>query len=178
MPIRRRPEAARGLASGTLARSQWIFVAEKYVRIGSPVRALHLRLEAAGDERAALGVGARVLPDDRGRDRDPGARVPEDDRLALVRHAEREHGLAGPGGDRFGDDAVDVVANLESVVLDPAGMGEGLRVLAVCGGDHAPGQIEQEAARSGRSLVDRREERHRTKAISSPLSARRRAGAE
>src|SRR6266536_3549844 len=38
VPIRRRPEATRGFASGTLARSQWIFVAEKYVRMGSPVR--------------------------------------------------------------------------------------------------------------------------------------------
>ncbi len=39
MPIRSRPDAARAFASGTLARSQWIFVAEKYVRMGSPVRA-------------------------------------------------------------------------------------------------------------------------------------------
>src|SRR6266496_5097914 len=29
VPIRRRPEATRGFASGTLARSQWIFVAER-----------------------------------------------------------------------------------------------------------------------------------------------------
>jgi hypothetical protein len=132
---------------------------------------LHLRLAAAGDQRVAVGVGARVLPDDRGGDRDPGARVPEDDRLALVRHAEREHGSTGPGGDRFGDDAVDIVPNLESVVLDPAGMGKDLRVLAVGGGDHAPGKIEQEAARSGGPLVDRRKEGHRTEAISSRPSA-------
>jgi hypothetical protein len=110
-------------------------------------------------------AAARVLPDDRGRDRDPGARVPEDGRLALVRHAEREHGLAGGGGDRLGDDAVDVVSDLESVVLHPAGTGETLRVLAVSGGDHAPLEIEQEAACSGGPLVDRREEGHRTEAI-------------
>src|SRR5438876_12058452 len=39
VPIRRCPDAARIFASGTLARSHRIFVAEKYVRMGSPVRA-------------------------------------------------------------------------------------------------------------------------------------------
>src|SRR5205823_6251856 len=111
--------------------------------------------------------------DDRRRDGEPGARVPEDDRLALVRHTDREHGLWRPGGNRLGNDAIHVVPNLESVVLDPAGMAKNLRVLPVGGGNHASAEIEQEAARPGRPLVDRREEGHRTKAISSLFAALR-----
>ncbi len=58
-------------------------------------------------------------------------------------------------------------------MLDPSRLREDLRVLAVSGGDHAPGKIEQEAARSGGPLVDRREKGHRREAISSLLAALR-----
>ena len=114
-----------------------------------------------GDPGAAVVAGARVLPDDRGGERNAGLRVPEDDRLPLVRHAEAEHRLAGRRGDRLGHDPADVVPDLQGVVLHPSGPGKELGVLAICGGHRAAGRVEEEAARSGRPLVDRGEEGHR-----------------
>ena len=93
----------------------------------------HERLEALRAQLVAARGGAAVLPDDRVVQRRPAALVPRDDRLALVRDADRrERARRDAGGHQrlVGDDARHV-PDLRGIVLDPAGLREVLRELAV-----------------------------------------------
>ena len=105
----------------------------------------------------AAGGGAAVLPDERAMQRLARRRVPADDGLALVGDADRLElaGLQARVVERLAGDRVRDVPDLRRVVLDPAGLREVLRELAVGAADALPLQVEHQAGRAGRPLVDR-----------------------
>ncbi len=101
--------------------------------------------------------GARVLPDDRVADRLARAPVPHDARLALVGDADRGD-VRGPrtrARERGVDHFPRAPPHLARVVLDPAGVGMDLLVLAALERPDLPVAIEQDQPRAGRALVDR-----------------------
>src|SRR5207248_7705622 len=101
-------------------------------------------------------VGAGVLPHDRRVYRLPGRFVPQQRGLALVGDAHRGQVGAGQAGlvERAAGDCSAVVPDLGRVVVDPAGAGVALAVLALVErGDPAVG-VEDDAAGRGGALVD------------------------
>src|SRR5690606_28073843 len=108
-----------------------------------------------GEPRDVL-VDARVLPDDRIRERLAGRRVPKHDRLALVRDADGVYVprlRAGPL-ERGCDHRLHVPPDLQRIVLDPTGSRADLRVLALRDGDDAARAVEQDETGAGRPLID------------------------
>ena len=113
-----------------------------------------------GIQRLGDRVGAGVLPDDGVVERAAGVAVPDDRRLALVRHADGVEVGAGDAGlpQRAADDGLGAVPDLERVVLDPAGAGEQLLVLELVLGHRSPVVVEDDEPRARRALVDRADE--------------------
>jgi hypothetical protein len=95
------------------------------------------------------------LPDDRVVDRTTTRPVPDDRRLALVRHSDGRDvasaHLVQPGA----DDLLRALPDLERVVLDPARLRVNLLVLLLIDRDHLAAVVEDHEARAGRSLIDR-----------------------
>ncbi len=97
-----------------------------------------------------------VLPDDRVVHRLAGGAVPHDGGLALVGDTDCDDVLGDQVrlGQGCGADLTRVAPDLLGVVLDPAGPGEDLLVLALVDRDHIAGVIEDHAPGGGGSLVD------------------------
>ena len=114
--------------------------------------------------------GAAVLPDERVVDRLAAARIPGDDRLALVGDPDRfELGAADPGiGQRLAADALGHLPDLARVVLDPAGPGKVLAELRVGAAGDLALVVEDEAGAARGALIDR--EDHRRRAYPRPAS--------
>ena len=117
---------------------------------------------------AALGRTA-VLPDDGAGHGLAGDAVPQHRGLALVGDADRDGGRAritvahqrggrprqaGPGHGQLR------LPDVLGVVLDPARTGEQLGELLLGDGDDLPGMIDQQGARTGRALVQRKDIAH------------------
>ena len=102
-------------------------------------------------------LGAGVLPDDRGGDGPSGGALPDDRRLALVGDADRRDLVAGGVGprERLADHEPGVLPDLGGVVLDPAGAGEQLRVLALAGRGDASLRGDEHGTGARGALVDR-----------------------
>jgi hypothetical protein len=101
-------------------------------------------------------LGAGVLPDDGASGGQAGEAVPQDGGLALVGDAGGGDLAGGDGGlgEGLGGDAFQVAPDLQGVVLDPAGFGEVLAVLALRDRHQPPVVVEQDAAGGGGALVD------------------------
>ena len=100
-------------------------------------------------------IGAGVLPDDGVVPGTSGLRVPDDGGFPLVRDADRREIGGGQAaavegaGDRF----VDPGADLQGIVLDPAGPGQDLIVFDLVAGDFPAVTVEDHESRAGRPLV-------------------------
>ena len=110
-----------------------------------------------GAELAAQRVGARVLPHDRVVHGLAGVRIPHDGRLALVCDADRDEVAHVEAAlvERAAHDLDDVAQDLARIVLDPSRTRKDLLVLLLAQGHDASLLIEHQAARRGRSLIDR-----------------------
>lgn len=121
-------------------------------QIREPVRALVAG--QFGDQP----VGPGVLPDDGVADRLTGPAVPEQAGLPLVGDADGNDlgRLGGDLADRGRYHPGDVAPDLGGVVLDPAGPGKELPVLALGDRHQPPAPVEQDAPGRVRALVHRR----------------------
>ncbi|KAG1242024.1 hypothetical protein G6F68_016398 [Rhizopus microsporus] len=59
-----------------------------------------------------------------------------------------------PAAEQFGQRGIDAGEDLARVMLDPAGVREDLRELALRAADDVAGTVEQDRARTGGALVD------------------------
>ena len=118
------------------------------------------RRVACGAQRVAMRRRSPVLPDDGGRDGRAGGAVPQHRRLALVGDAHGGHvARADAGlGEHFVHHARLRRPDLAGVVLDPAGLWKVLAEFLLRDGAHVARTIEQEGARAGRALIERKDE--------------------
>jgi hypothetical protein len=125
---------------------------EHEARLGAHLGLGALVLQA----RADVG-GSPVLPHDGAMDRLPGAAVPHDRRLALVRDADGgERGRFHLGfPQRLPRDRERDAPDLLGVVLHPAGLRVVLLELRVAAPGDPPAPVEDEHRRARRALVDR-----------------------
>ena len=103
-------------------------------------------------------AGAHILPDDRVVDGLAGGTVPDHRRLALIGDPDRRDLRRGEvrAHERLGHRRTYVAPDLQWVVLDPAGVGEDLRVFELRGGAanrHAV-PVEDDRARRRRALIE------------------------
>ena len=105
--------------------------------------------------------GASVLPHDRAVDRTERVALVDERRLALVRDPDAGHRVRrGVGGlERLRACGERRLPDLVSIVLDPAGMREVLRELAVAAPDDAPVTVDDEPSDTGGPGVDREDAR-------------------
>ena len=120
-------------------------------------------LPAGLAQLVAAAGGAAVLPDDRPVQRLAAVAVPGHDRLALVGDPDAGQPAAVDAGrvERLARDRARDVPDLGDVVLDPARLREVLGELAVGAADQLSLEVEHEAGRAGRSLVDREQHQAR-----------------
>ena len=114
-------------------------------------------LAAVAGERGDERVDPRVLPDERVVERAPGAAVPQERGLALIRDADRREvgGRKPLRRERVGDDGFRIPPDLLGIVLDMARRRIDLGVLALRHRHHGAVAIEDDEARARRALVDR-----------------------
>jgi hypothetical protein len=122
------------------------------------------RLVAAFPQLVAARRGATVLPDQRTVQRLAGGRIPDADRLALVRDPDRvQLARGGAGlGERLERDRPRHLPDLARVVLDLPGAREVLFELAVGAPEQLGLEVEHQARDAGGSLVDRQDHRGRS----------------
>ena len=137
------------------------------VRIRNEPRPL---ADQRGVQLPAARGGPPVLPDDRRCDCSAGGAVPEHRRLTLIRDRNRVH-VVEPRSLRRREHAL---PDLLGVVLDPAGLREVLRQLGIAAANHVQLIVDDEAGRSGRSLVDREDH----ECVSMNASVRRQASSD
>ena len=121
-----------------------------------PGACAHIVCPALGAQARALCGGATVLPHDRGRQRTAAGALPQHRGLALVGDADRRHLARGDAGigERLAR-AVELGAqDVLRVVLDPIRRREVLGKLRLGQPAHAPCRIEDDGARTGRTLVE------------------------
>ena len=123
------------------------------------------RLLAGRPQLVAATGRPAVLPDERTVQRLTGRRIPAHDRLALVGDPDRLQlaGLHAGVVERLAGDCVRDVPDLRRVVLDPARPREVLGELAVRTAEQLSLEIEHQAGRAGRALVDG--EQHQTRSL-------------
>ncbi len=109
-----------------------------------------------GLQPLADGVALPRLPDDGVVDGLAGGAVPDHGGFALVGDAQCGDmaRVDLPAAEQFGQRGIDAGEDLARVMLDPAGMREDLRELALCAADDVAGAVEQDRARTGGALVD------------------------
>src|SRR5664280_2490061 len=120
------------------------------------------RLVAGRAERVAHRRGSSVLPDDRVRERTPRRALPEERRLALVRDADGRDVAARDARlrERLVHHARLRRPDFRRIVLDPAGLGIDLPELLPGHAAHGAAVVEDERARTGRTLIEGEDERH------------------
>jgi hypothetical protein len=113
-------------------------------------------LMPVGLQPLADGVALPRLPDDGVVDRLAGGTVPDHGGFALVGDAQRGDmaRVDLPAAEQFGQRGIDAGEDLARVMLDPAGLREDLRELALRAADDVAGTVEQDRARTGGALVD------------------------
>ena len=104
----------------------------------------------------AITGSAAILPDDRVVDRLSRSPIPDDRRLALVGDPDGGDvaGLETQVRQGFRSHPLLCRPDLCCVVFDPAGTREYLPKFALCGGQNGSGMVEDDGARTGRSLVE------------------------
>ena len=108
-------------------------------------------------QRLAARGGPAALPDDGAVDRLPGLSVPDDRGLALIGDADRAHAAPGRPGfqERLRRDPDLRRPDLHRIVFDPSLAGKVLRELVRGGGDDPAALVKEDAAGTGRPLIQR-----------------------
>jgi hypothetical protein len=100
----------------------------------------------------ALGRSA-ILPDDPRTQGQLGRSIESEDRLALIRDAQRDLPARLGMREDLGQYGVDRIQDVSLLVLDPARAWEGLRELPGCAGQGPQIRIEEQPGHSGRAGI-------------------------
>jgi hypothetical protein len=117
---------------------------------------------AAVPEALAVLRGAAVLPDDGVVDGPAGPAIPDHHGLALVGDSERGDvpGAETGPGESFAGGGELRLPDLIRVVLHPSGPGKDLLKLPLGDGPDGAGLVEDDGARAGGALVERKDMSH------------------